>query len=578
MTNKQSIDRNHHSNFLKRELVIQKLDFEKTLETQALVLREKGELYVSQFAGIDDARGLLVLKFSSKRPIPRKDEHLVAFIPQPQYLNMATWMGKSYNEIRQSPHRVTEVKSIWIKFDEETDKYLIGFSGAELSFASDIPRNTPVVLGPEEPPLDYLENMARLVQSGHEPEKVSEVLDIEIGEENWCPEPLVNDENAICNIHQALSENDDVIVQGPPGTGKTYLMAAFCSAYLNSGKTVLVTALTNRALVELASKESLKALIDQERIFKMNLSSDEKKKLKGVQGGRDYTGAPGTMLLATYYSMSQMALDSYSGKQYDLVLIEEASQSFLSTIAAARKLGKKCIIIGDQRQLQPITSQQIEDDDDDEYNLRFAVSGLNTICNHFLKAKQYILTHTFRLNQPATVLTNLFYDEGDLVSVKQTGKEILINDPIRTFFPKQPGIKLNLVEFNPDSKAPPREIDQIAQIVVELYKNNQKIEIAVLSYYKETVRALQKLIYPKVKNAERITVETVDRIQGMTTDVCIYFIPFVGFNRSLDPHRFNVATSRALEYTLVIAHNGITSYRQLPAKVKAYITSLVKAN
>lgn len=46
------------------------------------------------------------------------------------------------------------------------------------------------------------------------------------------------------------------------------------------------------------------------------------------------------MLLSTYYVMSQIASKAMIDDHFDYIIIEEASQAFLATIALAKKLGK----------------------------------------------------------------------------------------------------------------------------------------------------------------------------------------------------------------------------------------------
>lgn len=53
------------------------------------------------------------------------------------------------------------------------------------------------------------------------------------------------------------------------------MMANIINQLLNENKSVLVTALTNRALIELASKEALDGHRSDKNIMKTNVSSDE---------------------------------------------------------------------------------------------------------------------------------------------------------------------------------------------------------------------------------------------------------------------------------------------------------------
>ena len=153
-----------------------------------------------------------------------------------------------------------------------------------------------------------------------------------------------------------LKEYNQVFVLGPAGTGKTYLMAQICDALLRANYRVMVTALTNRALIELAEKEHLKDALQNGKVYKTSLTADEQKnkKINGIKALKNLKEQRPQMLLSTYYVMSQIATKALEGEHFDYIIVEEASQAFLSTIAMARKLGKKCIIIGDISQLEPM--------------------------------------------------------------------------------------------------------------------------------------------------------------------------------------------------------------------------------
>ena len=55
----------------------------------------------------------------------------------------------------------------------------------------------------------------------------------------------------------------------------------------------------------------------------------------------------------------------------------------------------------------------------------------------------------------------------------------------------------------------------------------------------------------------KILIDTVARIQGLTTDICVYVVPNTHYLRALEPRLFNVATSRARRQTIIIADKEI---------------------
>ena len=103
----------------------------------------------------------------------------------------------------------------------------------------------------------------------------------------------------------------------------------------------------------------------------------------------------------------------------------------------------------------------------------------------------------------------------------------------------------------------------------------ENLHISILSNYINTVKALQKSIYGSFENQKDLLIDTVSRIQGLTTDITIFVIPNSGYNHSLEKRLFNVATSRAKRHTIIIADkNIISSYLHMDDNVKIYLQKL----
>ena len=66
----------------------------------------------------------------------------------------------------------------------------------------------------------------------------------------------------------------------------------------------------------------------------------------------------------------------YGLPSYDIIVIEEASQAFLTTIAAFKQLGKKCLIVGDPMQLPPIV--KMNNPQYNSWNVHTQIEGLKT--------------------------------------------------------------------------------------------------------------------------------------------------------------------------------------------------------
>lgn len=567
------INNTKHINLIQDELIYQTNEFEKLLKKQAAKMFVENQLYLCRYQGYDEARGNIILKFDHKIcSAPRKNENLQCFVSSIQDDNVKNWGGLTYESLRTKVATQFECKTVF--FTYEKDHTILGLSGVKVEDVEKYEKNALVFLAPTDPPLQYLINLLDFLKQVKP--NTNKILELNIENPNWKPQPLVVDENFVSNIQFDFFKNDTIIIQGPPGTGKTYLMALLCEVLLKSDFRILVTALTNRALIELAEKKHLKMSLEQGKVFKSALTADENKnkKIKGIQSFKSLSKQQPPLLLTTYYIMSQIATKADVDEHFDYIIIEEASQAFLSTIALARKLGKKCIIIGDIKQLEPIFHKEYATEDTNNYH--WMICGLKAISFYLPNAKQYILTNSYRLTDNSIKGTNLFYD--DILKSKSDVKLPLdfSNFPsLKNYLNNYGGS--SLVRFKlPEGRLPSFECSNfVVKLIDQIKRFDSKAEIAVLAFHKDSIRFLQKEIYSKCVNTENTLIETIDRIQGLTTDFCIFFVPIESIPFALQANRFNVATSRAKLCTLIVSDENIASfYSLIDNSVKQYMLSI----
>lgn len=567
------INNNKHINLIQDELIFQTNEFEKLLRKQAAKMFVDRQLYLCRYQGYDEARGNIIVKFEHKIcSAPRKNETLQCFVSSTQDDNVKNWGGLTYEDLRTNITTQFECRTVF--FTYENDHTIVGLSGVKVEDVSKYERNALVFLAPTDPPLQYLMNLVDFLKQVKP--NTNRLLELDIEYPIWKPQPLIVDDSFISKLQTDFVETDTIIIQGPPGTGKTYLMALLCGALLKSDFRILVTALTNRALIELAEKEYLKTALEQGKVFKSALTADESKnkKTKGLQSFKSLSKQKPPLLLTTYYIMSQIATKAVVDDHFDYIIIEEASQAFLSTIALAKKLGKKCIIIGDIKQLEPIFHKEYAPEDTNNYH--WMICGLKAISFYLPNAKQYILTESYRLTENAIKGTNIFY--GDVLKSKSDIKLPLdfTNFPLLKKYLNSYGGS-SLVRFKlPEGRLPSLECSEfIVKQIDQIKLFDGKAEIAVLAFHKDSIRFLQKEIYAKSANIENVLVETIDRIQGLTTDFCIFFVPTEGVPFAFQANRFNVATSRAKLCTLIVSDETISSfYSLIDSNVKQYMLSL----
>jgi DNA replication ATP-dependent helicase Dna2 len=182
------------------------------------------------------------------------------------------------------------------------------------------------------------------------------ILDNEYNDNNFEVSKEDKNTDILVEKNSNFNSSNVAIIQGPPGTGKITILARVCNHLLEHNKSVLVTALTNRALIELASKDGLSSYLNDSKISKTNLNSEEQKHCRGLKNCETVLPAKGELVLTTYYKMTGVANETNFETIFDYVILDEASQSFLGTIACAKALGRKLLKVGDHMQLPPAVS------------------------------------------------------------------------------------------------------------------------------------------------------------------------------------------------------------------------------
>ena len=565
--------RKEHWQFLEEELRAQTEAYKVKLDTSALfLLQDREELFVAQFLKFLD--GEMILKFSNHRGLPRQGEYLYCFIVPKELRDYRNWENKTYGDLIKSKTNYSEIVCIWKAPSNEKDFSIAGFRGVELEFSTHIQdaEGMILILGPNKPPFEYIANLQKIVQNESN-ESVNRILDQDFSFSDWTPSLLDNKKDISYFVLTQLALQDTLIIQGPPGTGKTYLIAEICEKLCQQGKTVLVTALTNRALIEIVEKPALQSLLEEHRIFKTKLSVDEARAIKDLQQTKDVSPQPGNLILSTFYIISGQAAQTFNEPPFDYVIVDEASQALLGMFGGAKLLGKKNIWIGDTKQLPPVVA--LSDDKVNRKNYGALVDGLKALSDN-ASLPIFQLTETHRLTERAASYTSLFY-KGSLNSRAKKDIRLSFNETafdIRKYFNPQGGPSLIKTDLKVGDFKPKQALKLATELVMHLLSINEKLHISVLTYFIETTKALQKSIFQTVGYHKNLLIETVSRVQGLTTDVTIFVVPNSSYHRSLENRLFNVATSRSKRHTLIIADKNILNRSQVDNEVKQYLQKL----
>jgi superfamily I DNA and/or RNA helicase len=553
-----------HQEFYRWQIEQQEEEWKRYSNCQMKILIEEGKLFLGRIWGTT-VDGNVVLRFKSNI-VPRiKQEYQLCFVGPDAPESASEWVF-TYTTFRTSENprlssKNTPVKTIgFLNSDDEKWIYVL-VSNFDNELLTEVKEkylkqkiHPRIVLAVSDPPLDYLHNLLKFVSKFPENEILN--LNIRKGEENWKPVNLDNSKDISSDIIELLRKNDQVIIQGPPGTGKSYLASLICSHFLKNKKSVCLTALTNNALKEIVQQPGLQDALENGTVYKTNLSSDEKRKIPSLKPISSITPIQGEQLLSTYYSLSKKIFELIQeGKRYDLLIIEEASQAFLATIAMFKELADKVLVIGDHKQLPPmVLGREIANEIHESVDK--IIDGLKTYAFNYSELS-YRLTKTRRLTPSSAKLTGIYYDNS-LQSISDFDNNKNLTSKFKILFHEEGGVTLAKVPISVKIR---NQIDLdmiVAKIGADLVNSNKKIEVAILTPYIDNEKRIYFHFNRLSNKFNRTTISTIHRVQGITVDYTILYLPLKnagGFD--LNDNIFNVATSRAKKGTLIISSEEI---------------------
>ncbi len=556
--------------FYAEELKELEFSVKKTFNATGLSLFQNGDIYVGQYRGFDEKRGNVFVDIPSGKQYhaPRLDQKLTCFTLQTGLERPLSWGNLTYSDLLKDRNRSdTKIVDYIPSKREGWITMLIREMDAE--FIESLQFNQILAFGPTIPPFEYLQNLKEFSESFKEDgnELWEKILGFKFALNADINPKLLTEEIDIAE--QIITEVEKSIVyvfQGPPGTGKTHQVADLVSRLVLSNKSVLITALTNKAAVEVCDKHFFDKLFDDQRVSKLPISIDERKKFPKLLNAKDLLPTKGHLTLTTFYQFSRIWKEQK--QSYDYVIVEEASQAYLTTIAAACKVGKKVIVVGDPKQIVPIVTNK-------NYkvfpNIDTLINGMNTLSqseNFSFNRK----TETRRLTERSTFYTNCFYNN----TIQSKSLYANLDNDINSFekLTKITHCKggPTLIEFSNKEGDVLNQMIRFLIIALNELTELKSNDIAVLTPYIDTLTHLQQNLKSKT-NSRDYLIESVDRVQGLDVDYCLYVIP-KSSSFSFNLNRFNVATSRSKKSTFILVEQDFDRFVNLPNEVGNYLSTL----
>jgi uncharacterized protein len=393
-------------------------------------------------------------------------------------------------------------------------------------------------------------------------------------------------------IRLARSLDGSVLpIQGPPGTGKTYTGAQMILALARDGKRVGVTAVSHkviRNLLDAFLDAGAEAGLPVEIVHKVTnpgeIQRDGLEETKDNGVARDALVA-GNVVGGTawFWSRDDMA------ETADYLFVDEAGQMSLAHVLAASRSARNLILLGDPQQLEQ-PQRGAHPEGAEVAALVHVLDGRPTI----LGDAGLFLGETWRLHPTICEFTSELYYEGRLTSLPGLALQT-ITGPTRF---AGSGLVYVPVEHAGNQNRSIEEVDAVQAIVADLLRSGvewvdrkgdvrplRPPDILVVAPYNSQVGALRGALPGDVR------VGTVDKFQGQEAPVVIYSMASSsaedaprGMGFLYDPHRLNVATSRARCVCILVASprlfqpdcrtpeqmrlaNGLCKYREMATEV-----------
>ncbi len=576
---------NDHIRFFEDQVKIMEDEYRSYYNSPLSQLFQSEEAYLGTIVGTNESTGHIIVKFKKncypRLKFPMNFVVLRSKIWQDLGSDINNWncTCRKFFETKEYHTIYSEIKPLFFLKREDQNYDYVGCGSIKIELFDSIRKALTmgmtiwIIIYKSFPPTQYMLNLRNYSEWNLNDKGL--LLKPVVQYDEWKPIELSADDRVAETIKLCLDKSAVCLLQGPPGTGKSYTIAQIVADYLSLGKTVCVTTMSNKGLIELISQPPLSEFVTNRRVKKTMLTSEESKSAPGVRpAGNELLAANGELLCATYYILS----GKYSKLEispttplFDLIVIEEASQAFLTTLVAFRKLGRNCLIVGDPMQLPPIILQESKSDYQ-TWDLSSLVNGLTTIalCENTIDC--FRITSTYRLTQKAAALSGIFYSNR-LISV-QKDKLSFENMSYPCFFPKEGGTIIYTTSSANDAICSKEAISVMHQIVDDILSKYPHRSIAIISPFRDSVKRIQKEF--NIEQQERdITVDTVDRIQGMTVDYTILYFPQRNISFVLNQNRFNVATSRSRSTTLIISDLPLIGFRTISKKINHYLSQCV---
>ena len=353
------------------------------------------------------------------------------------------------------------------------------------------------------------------------------------------------------------SDNSYVAVQGPPGTGKTHVGAHVIVNLVRAGWKIGVVAQSHSVIENLLNK-----------VHEVDPSIPIGKESKA--GAQDPPVYQVTNLLSWINSQSEGFVaggtlwkychEDMRGTQFDLMVIDEAGQFSLANSLAALSNSRCALLLGDPQQL-PQVNQATHPEPVEKSALSHLLGESPTIPPD----KGYFLSESYRMHAEICKPVSHLQYEGRLGAHARCAKRELEG--------VTPGVIVRMVNHSGNTTNSLDEAKRVVELIAEILGTEwidvdgsdspiaarpiAEADVLVVTPYNHQVRMIKTEL--QKAGLKEVRVGTVDKFQGQEAPITVVSMATSssedlprGIEFLLDPHRLNVAISRAQWVSYVV--------------------------
>ncbi|WP_282782608.1 AAA domain-containing protein [Phaeodactylibacter xiamenensis] len=379
-------------------------------------------------------------------------------------------------------------------------------------------------------------------------------------------------------VAKALSAKDYYLIQGPPGTGKTSnVLCELVMRRARSGLNVMVLAFTNKAVDLIGEKLEKKGvsvirLGKSAKAFSWSVLSKQNSLDKLYDRVADEK-----VFLATQASFLS-SLDLLKIKEFDTLIVDEASQLLEPHLVGIIPFFKRFILIGDENQLPPVVIQEDRPLKNADILQKLALTNPKHSLFDRLKrnaiAKKWddcygMLTIHYRMHEAIADFPNRRFYSGKLVAGFMEQKTVWPSANLNYSDHLWAKIlRSNRLLFIPSARASTKksnkeEANMIKEILMQLEsaygdRFDQANTVGVITPFRTQIATIRQEIGDKFKD---ITVDTIERYQGSERDIIIFSFAINNTGQLLSiqslsdtgvDRKLNVAITRAKQQLILL--------------------------